>query len=534
MFVRLTSACTTGPRRRWSGTALRQRPTPTRWSHCCARRCWPAGPGSRPGGAARRRGGAAAARRGRDPGQVRGARRLPATTTCRSCARFYGGQRAAFLRFLAHAAPVSTSQDRATEQAIAFLLAHRTDRRPKLRVGGRTELGADGTAARRPLDLSWVGEKWWPLLTGRTARDPAPAEVDRRYFEICLFTQAVNELKSGDLCIPGSEEYGDYRDQLVSWEEHGRDVAGYAEQAGVPAEPGAFVAALKAQLAATASATDRGLPGERARRDRGRRARGEAAARAARRPTARRSWNGCSRRAWSRSACWRRLADTEHWLGWTRHFGPVSGFDAKAGPPARALPRHRLLLRLRAGSEPGRALAQGPGPPARGLRQPAPRHRGRPRRGDHGRDRRLRPVRPAPALGQRRVRVRRRHEVGRASREPEVQLPHPLRRLRRHRLLPGLGHLHRAVLALPGLRRLGGPLHPRLRGREPVAACSPTPSTPTPRASRRADLRPGAPARHRADAAHPQLAGPAPLPARRGQPLRRTSTAVHRRRSTGS
>jgi Tn3 transposase DDE domain len=27
------------------------------------------------------------------------------------------------------------------------------------------------------------------------------------------------------------------------------------------------------------------------------------------------------------------LADTEHWLGWTRHFGPVSGFEAKLDRP---------------------------------------------------------------------------------------------------------------------------------------------------------------------------------------------------------
>ncbi len=128
--------------------------------------------------------------------------------------RQYGGQRAAFLRFLAHAAPVSTSQDRVVEQAIAFLLAHRTDRRARLRLVVEA-VQADGAVARQALDLSWVGEKWWPLLTGRAARDPAPAEVDRRYFEICLFTQVVNELKSGDLCIPGSEEYGDYRDPPI-------------------------------------------------------------------------------------------------------------------------------------------------------------------------------------------------------------------------------------------------------------------------------------------------------------------------------
>jgi hypothetical protein len=49
-------------------------------------------------------------------------------------ARCYGSQRAAFLRFLEHAAPVSTSQDRATEEAIAFLLAHRAHRRTKLKA----------------------------------------------------------------------------------------------------------------------------------------------------------------------------------------------------------------------------------------------------------------------------------------------------------------------------------------------------------------------------------------------------------------
>ena len=191
----------------------------------------------------------------------------------------------------------------------------------------------DGQTVLRPLiDLSFVGEKWWLLLTGRTTREPAPTEVDRRHFEICLFTQVVNELKSGDLCIPGSEEYGDYRDQLVSWEEYERDVAGYAEQAGVPADAPAFVAALKGHLAATAAATDRGFPknehveivgGElvvkrlRARED------AEGAAFLERLLKAHMVPAGILDA----------LADTEHWLGWTRHFGPVSGFEAKLERP---------------------------------------------------------------------------------------------------------------------------------------------------------------------------------------------------------
>ena len=66
----------------------------------------------------------------------------------------------------------------------------------------------------------------------------------------------VNELTSGDLCIRGSEEYGDCRDQLVPWEGKERDVA----QAGVPPDAAAFVADLKGRLAATAASTDRAFP----------------------------------------------------------------------------------------------------------------------------------------------------------------------------------------------------------------------------------------------------------------------------------
>lgn len=245
--------------------------------------------------------------------------------------RQYGGQRAAFLRFLAHAAPVSTSQDRGVEQALAFLLAHRTDRRAKLSLIVEAAQ-ADATIGRRTLDLCWVGDKWWPLLTGRPARDPPPAEVDRRYFEICLFTQVVNELKSGDLCIPGSEEYGDYRDQLVSWEEYNRDVAGYAEQAGVPIDPAAFVAALKARLTRTADATDSAFP----ENEHVEIVDGEPVVKRLR---AREAADGTAlleRLLKSRMVpvgVLEALADTEHWLGWTRHFGPMSGFEAKLDRP---------------------------------------------------------------------------------------------------------------------------------------------------------------------------------------------------------
>lgn len=246
--------------------------------------------------------------------------------------RFYKGQRAAFLRFLEHVKPVSTSQDRAVEEAVTFLLAHRTHHHPRLRIACEEAADSGERAMRQLVDLSFVGERWWSLVTGQRAREPDPVEVDRRYFEVCLFTQVMIELKSGDLCISGSEAYGDYRNQLVSWEDYTRDLPAYAEQAGVPPDPQAFVAALQQHLAETAAAVDRAFPanqhveivrGEPVIKRLRAQLEAEGAARLERLLKERMRPVGILEA----------LADTEHWLNWTRHFGPVSGFEAKLDRP---------------------------------------------------------------------------------------------------------------------------------------------------------------------------------------------------------
>ncbi|ALG74229.1 hypothetical protein VY88_17950 [Azospirillum thiophilum] len=233
-------------------------------------------------------------------------------------ARFARGQRRLFLRFLAAVPLASTSQDRSLEEAIAFVLKHHDQRQPTLRVAG--------------IDLSFVPPSWWPLVAGQKARDPAPATVDRQIFELCVFTRAMIELKSGDLCIPGSDIHGDYRDQLVPWEICRRDMAAYTEQAGLPATPAAIVAALRDQLSATAKAVDASFPAN------------EHVAIVNSKPVLKRlraqpelaGAAALERRLKERLApidLIDALADTEHWLNWTRHFGPASGFDAKIDRP---------------------------------------------------------------------------------------------------------------------------------------------------------------------------------------------------------
>src|SRR5436190_198589 len=51
------------------------------------------------------------------------------------------------------------------------------------------------------LDLSWVPDGWWRLLTDEPRREGIPDRVNRRHFEACVFSQLMLELKAGDLCI---------------------------------------------------------------------------------------------------------------------------------------------------------------------------------------------------------------------------------------------------------------------------------------------------------------------------------------------
>jgi hypothetical protein len=152
-----------------------------------------------------------------------------------------------FFHFLESVTLRSTSQDRSVEDAIAFLRKHQTTKEPILKDVA-------------PLTLSRVPDKWWPLVTGRPRRVARVGAVDRRYFELCLFSQIWVELKSGDLAIAGSAAFSDYREQLVSQEEYDHGVADYADHVGLPVHGKAFVTPLREWLERGATQTDASCP----------------------------------------------------------------------------------------------------------------------------------------------------------------------------------------------------------------------------------------------------------------------------------
>src|SRR5208283_5737218 len=125
---------------------------------------------------------------------------------CRFVWHFFKTRRTGILRILSKLELAATSQDASFERSLAFMLEHhhRHNDWLALKVNGKAPLTSD--------DLAWIPEKWWKLVTGETQRDAVLTRINRRQFEVCICTQIVRELKSGDLCVIGSDAYSDHRD----------------------------------------------------------------------------------------------------------------------------------------------------------------------------------------------------------------------------------------------------------------------------------------------------------------------------------
>ncbi|NJL51779.1 MAG: DUF4158 domain-containing protein [Hydrococcus sp. SU_1_0] len=78
------------------------------------------------------------------------------------------------------------------------------------------------------LNLEWIPQKWWQLITNQKTKKSYPDTINRRYFEMCVFSQVMWELKSGDLYVEDSDAFADYRiceavsfrTQQISWAEY--------------------------------------------------------------------------------------------------------------------------------------------------------------------------------------------------------------------------------------------------------------------------------------------------------------------------
>ncbi|WP_268887365.1 Tn3 family transposase [Ktedonobacter robiniae] len=225
--------------------------------------------------------------------------------------RFYASHRKALFQVLKVLDIHATTADHSLMNAVTFILEHEHDPKKYLEA---------------TIDLSFANGDW--LRTIQKRRRGKDWFI-RQHLETCVLTYVATELKTGDLCIRGSEQFADYRDQLLSWEACEPQVADYCQQLGFETSAQGFVENLKRWLTEVALEVDRTKPENQ---ELVITEKGEPMLKKPLRKTAPRSFAKLETAVAERmpeSHVLDVLCRIDYWTKWTRHLGPLSGADPK-------------------------------------------------------------------------------------------------------------------------------------------------------------------------------------------------------------
>ena len=163
--------------------------------------------------------------------------------------RPYGAKRALLFECLSVLQPLPTYVDGPFSSALGWVLEHRNSHKEHLRPLRKL----DGVE----LELRWLPDKWRKLIVTQDAA--GDTQVHRKYLEMAVFMRIFEELQSGDLYVPRSEQYVTrlLRLRYITTEEvvqvlnrlkgrdgdidHVRDLAGQFELLGAAGEGGPVV-----------------------------------------------------------------------------------------------------------------------------------------------------------------------------------------------------------------------------------------------------------------------------------------------------
>ena len=124
----------------------------------------------------------------------------------------------------------STTQDQLLIEALAFIQSHRYHTRKYL---------AD------EIDISFLSQRWQQLIVHY---HKGKRQFNRRHLEAAVFMTLASELKTGDVYVVDSEDYADYRQQLLSWEKCKPYLEAYCKALNLPMTAQKFVEQLQKQL----------------------------------------------------------------------------------------------------------------------------------------------------------------------------------------------------------------------------------------------------------------------------------------------
>jgi len=176
------------------------------------------------------------------------------------------------------------------------------------------------------LDLRFASQRWLSVIQ---RREQGELVLHRRALEVCVFTHLALALQNGDLYVVGAQTYADYRAQLLPWDTCQERLAEYCQALGLPDSGKALVASLREQLTQKAQAVDAHFPDntELTIDPDGKPHLKRPAAAAL--PEGLKGFEAAVHARMPERHLLDILKYVQHWVQYTRHFGPPSGSDPK-------------------------------------------------------------------------------------------------------------------------------------------------------------------------------------------------------------
>ena len=180
------------------------------------------------------------------------------------------------------------------------------------------------------ISLDFASVRWQSLI--RTQHNMEPV-LNRRQLEVCVFNYLDQGLRCGDVYVEGSAAYADYRQTFLSLEECARRLPAYCQALQFAPTASGFVAELRDRLRQVSHRVDRAYP------DNTELTIDEAGTPHLKRlgaqpiPEDFQTVEALLKERMPERHLLDILRNVQHWVGYTRHFGPPSGADPKLADP---------------------------------------------------------------------------------------------------------------------------------------------------------------------------------------------------------
>ncbi|MBL4869084.1 MAG: Tn3 family transposase [Pseudomonadales bacterium] len=218
----------------------------------------------------------------------------------------------------------SASEDDNIIKAIKFIVEHKKRRSDTLSI----VKDESAVSLKYLVNIRWISEKWWKLVTGKTSKSAKVTHINKHYFELCVFVRVAEELKNGDIFIPYSEKFDDYRETTITDEEYEDQLDTYCDEVGLVAGAAEFTEHLKNEMLAICHTADERFPeDDDIRFDSGRLV--VSRQKADEPPKRIKEIDLILKDRMSKLSLLDVIIDVEKWMGLSSTFGPLSGLESK-------------------------------------------------------------------------------------------------------------------------------------------------------------------------------------------------------------